>query len=128
VAGVGKRAVGFSAERIASRYLGKHGVTVVERNFQCRLGEIDIVATDGQCLAFIEVRYRGPGSYSRAAPTVDRAKQSRLIRTAAMYLARNQSRANQAVRFDVVAIDAEADGSCRIDWIRDAFRPGDARL
>lgn len=128
MAGVDKRTLGAAAERVAAHHLEGHGLTILDRNYRCRLGEIDIVAADDDCLAFIEVRYRGPGSYSSAGATVDRRKQARLIRAAALYLAHNEHGSSPVVRFDVVAIDADADGNRAIEWIRDAFRPGDARL
>lgn len=106
----------------------RHGASIIDRNFRCRLGEIDIVANDGDCLVFIEVRYRGAGSYSRAGPTVDDRKQRKLIRAAAMYCASDSRNANRVTRFDVVAIDAMDTGNYRIEWIRDAFRPADSAL
>lgn len=101
---------------------------MLARNFRCRLGEVDLVAShDGQ-LVFIEVRYRGPGSYSGAGPTVDLHKQRKLIRTAALFAARHPHYAMSVMRFDVVAIDANERGDASVEWIRDAFRPHDASL
>ena len=78
---------------------------------------------DGQCLAFVEVRYRSTSTFTSPALTVDRHKQSKLIRTAALFAARHRHYANHVMRFDVVAI--EGDRGDNISWIRDAFRPGD---
>ena len=122
------RTLGSDAEQLAAAYLERHGATLIERNFRCRLGEIDIIAADGECLAFVEVRYRGTGSFSSAGPTVDRRKQSKLIRAASLYVARRANASNQVMRFDVVAIDADETGNFSIEWIRDAFRPVDSRL
>jgi Holliday junction resolvase-like predicted endonuclease len=60
--------------------------------------------------------------------TVDRRKQSKILRTAAMFLAWNERFASMSLRFDVVAIDADARGETTIKWIRDAFRPTDNKL
>jgi putative endonuclease len=128
VARADSRTLGSDAEQIAATYLERHGALLIERNFRCRLGEIDIIAADGECLAFVEVRYRGPGSFSSASPTVDRRKQSKLIRTASLYVAHRANASNQVMRFDVVAIDAVEGGDYNIEWIRDAFRPVDSRL
>lgn len=122
------RTVGFDAERSAERYLERQGLVPVTQNFRCRIGEIDLVARDGRCLVFVEVRYRGPGSLSRAGLTVDSRKQRKLIRTAALYVAKRPQYANAMMRFDVVAIDADDRGDTTIEWIKDAFRPADARL
>ena len=79
---------------------------------------------DGDCLAFIEVRYRRTARFSAPAPTVDPVKQRKILRTAALYLARNRRYANYVMRFDVVAISGDGD----TEWIRDAFRPADSTL
>lgn len=80
------------------------------------------------CLVFVEVRYRGGRRIATAGITVDRRKQQKLIRTAALFLARQPRFANSCVRFDVVAIDADERDEQTIKWIRDAFRPVDASL
>jgi putative endonuclease len=78
---------------------------------------------DHDCLVFAEVRYRRSDRFVTAGLTVDRHKQRKLIRTAALYLARRPRFANHTVRFDVVAIEGDT-----INWIRDAFRPADSAL
>ena len=83
---------------------------------------------DGDCLVFIEVRYRAPNRFVRASLSVDSHKQRKIIRTAALFLARRASYSNSKVRFDVVAIDADGRGEQTIEWIKDAFRPTDSRL
>jgi putative endonuclease len=60
--------------------------------------------------------------------TVDRRKQSKIVRTAAMFLAWNERFACMPLRFDVVAVDANAHGETTLKWIRDAFRPADSKL
>lgn len=81
---------------------------------------------DGQCLVFVEVRCRQSSAFAMPAHTVDRHKQRKIIRTAAIFLARERRFANMNVRFDVVAIEGEAAADIR--WIRDAFRPDDPAL
>jgi putative endonuclease len=117
------RAVGSAAEELACRYLVDRGLRPVERNFHCRLGEIDLVVLDSRCLVFVEVRYRHSDRFVAAGLTVDRHKQRKLIRTAALYLAKRPRFAHHTVRFDVVAIEGET-----VNWIRDAFRPADSTL
>ena len=83
---------------------------------------------DGDCLVIVEVRYRGSRSLVSAGQTIDRRKQEKLIRTTALFLAWNQRFADCPVRFDVVGIDVDAGDDISIEWMRDAFRPADARL
>jgi putative endonuclease len=78
---------------------------------------------DDDCLVFVEVRYRSAGSLSSAAITVDRYKQSKLVRAAEMFLATRPAFSTHAARFDVVGVDARASGRRTVEWIRDAFSP-----
>ena len=79
---------------------------------------------DGDCLTFIEVRYRRSAKFVPASQTVNIRKQRKIIRTAAMYIARNRQFASHTMRFDVVAVEGTRQLS--IAWISDAFRPNDA--
>ena len=81
---------------------------------------------DERCLTFIEVRYRRSSSFTEPSLTVDHRKQRKIIRTAAMFAARNQRYASLTMRFDVVAVEGEDPPA--IKWIRDAFRPNDSTL
>jgi len=106
----------------------RQGLSLVSQNFHTRLGEIDLIMLDRNCLVFIEVRYRATNNFSRAGLTVDIHKQRKLIRTAAVFLAKREQFANSVCRFDVVAIDADEHGETSIEWIQDAFVPADSRL
>ena len=123
-----RRATGNEGEALALRYLLKHGLIPIRQNFSCRLGELDLVMRDEHCLVIVEVRYRTDRTIVAASHTIDYRKQQKLIRTAAMFLAWNEEYATLPLRFDVVGIDADANGRSSINWIRDAFRPADARL
>ncbi|MGI9221370.1 MAG: YraN family protein [Woeseiaceae bacterium] len=122
------RAVGDQAEALALRYLTKQGLVPVRRNFSCRLGELDLIMRDKQCLVVVEVRYRNSHSYVAAKLTIDWRKQKKIIRTAAMFLAWHQEFATMPLRFDVVGVDVDSNGNTSISWTRDAFRPADASL
>ena len=76
---------------------------------------------DGDCLVFVEVRYRSAGAFSTAAVSVDRRKQDKLARTAEMFLATHGSFASHSARFDVIGVDARAGGRQSVEWIADAF-------
>ena len=113
------RARGSAAEEAAERYLRSQGYRIVERNLVTKLGEIDVVALDGETLCFVEVKARATGEYGRAIAAVGRRKQQRLTRAAKLFLARNRSQ--RACRFDVLGLDREEDGSWSFTLVRDAF-------
>ena len=96
------------------------------QNFRRRGGEIDLLMLDNACLVVVEVRYRKSSAFADPEMTVDRHKQRRLVRTAALFLTRQPHFANHAMRFDVVSIEGK--DTPRVRWIRDAFRPDDSML
>ncbi|MCB1877257.1 MAG: YraN family protein [Chromatiales bacterium] len=110
---------GREAERLAADYLGSRGLRIIERNFHCRGGEIDLIAETGDELVFVEVRYRTRAGYGSAADSVTATKQRRIILAARHYLAHHPERASQAARFDVLAIDGAE--PLRFNWIVAAF-------
>jgi len=118
------RARGAAAEQASERYLVEHGYRIVERNLASKLGEIDLVAVDGETLCFVEVKARTRGEFGPAIAAVGPRKRERIARTASMFLARNRSR--RACRFDVLGLDRRADGSWEITLIRNAFELGSA--
>ena len=80
---------------------------------------------EADCLVFVEVRVRSARSWSDAAESVDGKKQDKLIRAASLFECRYPGLTEMPMRFDVVAIERKAAGETRVNWIRDAFRPGD---
>jgi putative endonuclease len=106
---------GRKSEDMALRYLEAIGWAVLERNFRCRRGEIDIVARDGETVVFVEVRSRRKSGFGTAAETVGRVKRARLVYAARVWTAAR--RRDQPMRFDVIAVDEG-----RLSHIADAFR------
>ncbi len=94
----------------------KQGLFVIEKNFRCRSGEIDLIAKDGKYLVFVEVKYRHTGERGWASAAVDWRKQKAVSRTAEFYLLKQGYGLDTPCRFDVVAIDGD-----RIEWIQNAF-------
>ena len=119
------QSVGAVTEARAQEYLQERGLSTRDRNFRCRFGEIDIVMMDQNCLVFVEVRYRRNNHYYTAAQSVGRAKQRKLTLTASAYLRKHPRLANRPCRFDVIAIDGSNQQHSEIQWIKDAFRPGE---
>lgn len=111
---------GRVAEDRAIAFLVDQGYVVVARNVRCRGGEIDVVATDGDTLCFVEVRSRASRRYGSAGATVDARKQARVTRAATHYLARLSTPAPRC-RFDVVTLDGGVD-DVSIALVKDAFR------
>lgn len=122
MAGSSSSAIGSRWEKLALEHLLAHGLEKISRNFRCRLGEIDLIMLDCDCLVFVEVRYRRMSRFASAAASVDGAKQRKLMRAAATFLAGNPRYCDIPVRFDVVAIDASTDDRCTLQWLKDAFR------
>jgi len=107
---------GADAEALAAAFLEGRGLTVLARNYRCRLGEIDLVARDGAITVFVEVRQRASADYGGAAGSITTAKRERVIRAARHYLARLTT--EPPCRFDVVLLEGSPP---RIEWLRDAF-------
>ena len=96
------------------------GLDIIEQNYRCRAGEIDIIARDGQTTVFCEVKYRYDGSAGDPAAAVDYRKQQTIFRVAQWYLQQCRLPENTPCRFDVVAI-AGIGEDLQIRWIPDAF-------
>jgi putative endonuclease len=107
---------GERGEDRASRALRARGYTIVERNFRCKAGELDIVARDKDTLVFVEVRTRFDDRFGGALNAVGYHKQRQVIRVAGVYLALKRPRFDTC-RFDVVAITGD-----ELVIIKDAFR------
>lgn len=108
-------AIGAGKEELARRHLERSGLRLVERNYRCRQGEIDLIMRDRDCLAFIEVRYRKSAGFGSPAESVTRNKQRRIVLAARHYLQRHPTPLD--CRFDVLAIT----GAQRIEWLKNAF-------
>ncbi len=107
------------AEDQTALHLEAQGLQLVARNFRCRLGEIDLIMTDGDVLVFVEVRFRRDERYGGGVESVTRNKQRKLIAAARAYLAHARA-AERPCRFDVVSV-AKRNYGPHFLWIRDAF-------
>jgi putative endonuclease len=116
-----RQAVSRRGEEIAVRFLHEQGYRVVARNYRCRFGEIDLIARDGETLAFIEVKTRRSQAFGPPALAVTIEKQRHLVKASQVYLAQ-RGKAHELCRFDVVTIEMQAD-TLRIEIIKNAFQP-----
>lgn len=114
------RTIGFEVEQKAREYLEKRGLVFKECNFQCVLGEIDLIMQDGEFLVFVEVRFRDDHDYGGAIATISRGKQTKIIRTAKWYLLEKDLYDKVFCRFDVITGET-LNGELSIDWIKSAF-------
>ncbi len=114
------RGKGMHYERLAEKWLENSGLRSLFRNFECRVGELDLVMLDGPTLVFIEVRYRASSIFGTPEDTVTRTKQQRVIRAAQVFLQRYPGHAQRDCRFDVVAITGGAERP-EVRWIKGAF-------
>ncbi|THB74331.1 MAG: YraN family protein [Gammaproteobacteria bacterium] len=128
---------GAHAEGLAERWLKKHGLKLLQRNYRCKCGEIDLIMQDGDDLVFIEVRQRTNHKFATGAETVTSAKQRKIINTASHYLQRNAKMMERQLRFDVISVgrmqaeskvygvndyrEERRSDNADIDWIKNAF-------
>lgn len=110
------RRTGEQWEAAAAGYLAAQGMRIVERNFRCRQGEIDIVGYHQGYLVFVEVKYRETAAKGFAAAAVDSRKQRQVCKVADYYRYTHNLGDNTAVRYDVVAIQGGG-----LQWIKNAF-------
>jgi putative endonuclease len=120
---VSARLRGQRWERIAESFLNREGLKTLERNFQARYGEIDLVMLEGDTLVFTEVRYRRNTRYGSGADSVTPAKQRRIVQAARLFLQYHDPHQTRLCRFDVISISMQ-EGRTVLDWIRDAFEAG----
>ena len=110
---------GKRGEELAAAHLVEVGYRIIERNYRCLFGEIDIVAEEGETLVFVEVKSRRSDAYGEPQLAVGHQKQKKMSKISVYYLAERHLRHRQA-RFDVVAVRLLPAGH-RIELIRDAF-------
>lgn len=111
-----RRKVGKDYEEMAAVYLKEQGYQILEYNYRCRTGEIDLVARDGGYLVFIEVKYRSDVSCGNALEAVNVRKQETIRRVAQFYLITHHLPEDIPCRFDVVGITG-----MQLILIKDAF-------
>ena len=107
-------------EERASQLIVSRGATVIERNYTCRYGEIDLIALDSERLAFIEVRYRRKSYFGSALASVSVAKQRKLLMTVQTFMASHGDYCNRYCRFDIIAFDGHR-ASTTTQWLKGAF-------
>ena len=111
---------GHEVEQLAAKYLTRHKLRVLEFNYRCKRGEIDLVMLDDDCVVFVEVRYRKSSAHGTPLETVDSRKQQKLLLAAEHYLQQHHFE-HMPCRFDVIAATSDYLGELHFDWIQNAF-------
>ena len=115
-----RRTLGDRGEQAAALYLARQGMRIVERKFRCRGGEVDLIATDGADLVFVEVKTRSSGAFGEGSEAVTATKRRRILRAAALYLSARDS-LSRPCRFDVVSVRLASTGAPLLEHLKDAF-------
>ena len=113
-----KREIGDTGELIAVKYLESHGYIIIARNYYSRYGEIDIIATKGEYIVFVEVKYRKNNAYGEPSSFVDFRKQEKLKKTVLQYISENGA-GDKDLRFDIIEVTGT--GEVKINHIENAF-------
>ena len=120
-----KDALGQRGEQLAARYLDEAGLVVLERNWRCSRGEIDLIAVDGRALVFVEVKTRSSVAFGDPAEAITAAKAARLRLLAAQWLSDRRASADLPpwgeLRFDVVCVLCRPGALPTVRHIRAAF-------
>ncbi len=113
------KALGSKGEDLAVRFLKKIGYKIIARNYKTHVGEIDIIARDGDTIVFIEVKTRTDDSFGYPFEAVNERKRRKLRNLALLYL--KKQRKEPQVRFDVLSVFYMSNGKKEIKHIKDAF-------
>jgi len=114
-----KKEIGQRGEEMAVSFLKGLNYQILERNYRCKLGEVDIIARDNDTLVFIEVRTRSSLDFGLPQESINRRKRHQISKVALEFMLRKKMK-NIPARFDVVAISLEP-GKEKVDLIKDAF-------
>lgn len=115
-------------EQLALEFLQQQGLTLIEKNWHCRHGELDLIMLDNQqnvpCLVVVEVRQRKIGDFGTVLDSITPSKQRKIIQATEIYLFNHLQWNHCDVRFDVVAFSLDNHGQIFIEWITSAFLAG----
>ncbi|MCR4901480.1 MAG: YraN family protein [Butyrivibrio sp.] len=115
-----KRNTGNKYEDMSCEYLEDNGLEIIERNFKCKIGEIDIIARDDKYTVFVEVKYRGSDQYGGALRAVDHRKQKKICKVSDYYRIIHKLDEYTPFRYDVLAVEGEGE-LLKFKWIKNAF-------
>jgi putative endonuclease len=111
--------LGSEGETLALQFLKKQGYAIIARNYKTRIGEIDIIAREGETIVFVEVKTRSNDSFGAPYESVTTPKRQKMKNVASLYLKRQKKEC--PARFDIISITCLGNGQKAIHHIRDAF-------
>ena len=112
---------GRMAEDLALRYLQKHDLTLLERNFRSRFGEIDLIMQENNTIIFIEVRSRNNNAFLHPVETIDHTKRNKIRKTSQVFMKKTSAWNLYNWRFDVITLTGRSAREMKIEWFKDAF-------
>ncbi len=112
--------LGKTGEDLARRFLKKNGFIVVDHNFRCRYGEIDLVLRKDGSFHFVEVKFRRTLEYGLPQESVNKRKQNKIHKVALLWMRKRHLPMDSEIHFDVLAISRSNDGT-EYEFIEDAF-------
>lgn len=125
---INNKKLGAQIEELVCAYLRRQKLKLIARNYQCRLGEIDLIMQDKMVLVFIEVRYRQHCHFGSSLESINLNKQRKIIKTAEYYLLSKQLTEKMVCRFDIVGVTSTPKlpnisklDSSQVEWIKNAF-------
>ncbi len=116
--GLSRRHKGHAIEQLAETWLSERGLTLIEKNFTLKGGEIDLIMWQDDVLVFVEVRYRADNEHGSGAESITRSKINKLLRTAEYYLQMHFGNTPPFCRFDVLSGQGDP---ITFEWIKNAF-------
>ena len=115
-----RKGLGDRGEKVARQHLKRLGYKILRANYRSRVGEIDLVAEDGDTLVFVEVRTKSGPSFDSPAESIDARKRRKLVAVAQTYLAQHGAE-NRDWRIDVVAVEMASGGPTSVDVVKNAI-------
>lgn len=112
---------GLFFENQALQYLKNRGLRLIDQNFHCRFGEIDLIMLHHTTLCFIEVKYRKNNAFGGTAYSIPLSKQKKITHSALSFISLNKRYAHHALRFDALFIQPDSSGVDAFEWIQNAF-------
>ncbi len=114
-----KHSLGRFGEVISARYLRFHGYVIISAQYSCRLGEIDLIATDKKHICFVEVKTRSENMLYAPADAVDASKRNKIIATSQLFL--KSFKTDKQPRYDIIEVYFEKDEPAKVNHIENAF-------
>lgn len=113
---------GLHYENQAKEFLLQHGLSLLEQNYHCRFGEIDLIMLHQEIVCFIEVKYRNSLKFGGAASAISTQKQKKIVKTALVFISQNRRYNQHSMRFDALLMQQQGNTqSPDIEWIQNAF-------